>query len=211
MNLRVVLNFALTADGKISTRQSSPARFTSKHDLDRLHSHRQAADAILVGRGTLEADQMSLTTHGQHQPLRCVVSKSGDFDFTHKLFHSPGGDIHLINTGANQIEHDSATIHHCSLSTWLNWLDRQPGINTLLCEGGGTLASHLFALNHVDEINITIATHTVFGGHEAPTLTGKLTGFLPKSRHFDLQTIEPGAHGEFFLHYLRREGASHCM
>jgi len=61
-SLKIVLNFALTADGKISTTSKSPAHFTSKADLDRLHEIRSQADAILVGRGTLEADQMSLTT-----------------------------------------------------------------------------------------------------------------------------------------------------
>jgi dihydropteroate synthase len=58
--LHVVVNLAITADGKISTTEKSPSHFTSKKDLQRLMEIRTQADAILVGRGTLEADQMSM-------------------------------------------------------------------------------------------------------------------------------------------------------
>ena len=64
----IVINFAITADGKVSTVNKDPAHFTSKADLQRLLSIRTKADAILVGRGTLEADQMSMTIPPELKP-----------------------------------------------------------------------------------------------------------------------------------------------
>lgn len=207
MALRVMLNFALTADGKISTRAMTPARFTSKRDLEKLHEIRGRADAILVGRGTLEADQMSLTTQDAPQPWRCIISQSGKFDPTHKIFNSKGGPVHLIVTDDHPSELPeirNTTVHVSSLGDWLAWLEAQEGIATLLCEGGGMLAKELFVLDAVDEINLTLAPHTMFGGKEAPTLTGTPSEFLPKSRYFALEDLAEGASGEYFLQYLKK-------
>lgn len=208
MALRIILNFAITADGKISTRSKSPARFTSKRDLEQLHVIRQRADAILVGRGTLEADQMSLTTKGDTQPWRCIISKSGNFKPSHKVFHSEGGPIHLIITGEpspeiKSLEIKNTTIHQTSLAEWIKWLEEQNGIETLLCEGGGMLAKNLFKLGLIDEINITLAAHTLFGGKDAPTLTGLPSDFLPESQFFTLESCEEAAPGEYYLNYVK--------
>ena len=77
----VLINFAITADGKVSTVNRDPARFTSKLDLERLLEIRGRADALLVSRATLEADNMSMSIpaelHPPRQPLRCIASRSG--------------------------------------------------------------------------------------------------------------------------------------
>jgi len=198
MPLRIILNFSITADGKISTQAKSPARFTSKHDLERLHKIRRHSDAILVGHGTLEADSMSMTTPGA-SPWRCVISRTGQFNPSHKLFHSEGGPRHLIITESFNTPDLPAEIHHCSLSQWLQSLE----IDTLLCEGGGFLTKSLFALDLVDEINLTWAPHTLFGGKDAPTISGLLGDFLPASRHYKLTHFEEAAPGEVFLTYVR--------
>src|ERR1700752_3706993 len=56
----VILHFAVTADGKVSTNRYTPAQFTSARDKQRLLEIRALADAILVGRNTLETDQMAI-------------------------------------------------------------------------------------------------------------------------------------------------------
>lgn len=205
MSLRIIANFALTADGKISTTGNSPARFTSKADLVRLHEIRQTADAILVGRGTLEEDQMSMTTDKSPAPWRCVISKSGNFDPTHKLFHSDGGPIHLIVTRKQSTKIKNTTVHHSSLNDWLAWMSDQPEVSTLLCEGGGQLMRELLELDVIDELYLTLAAHTVFGGENAPTLTGIPGEFLPEARHFELKTLSQGSLDEYFLHYCRKK------
>jgi riboflavin-specific deaminase-like protein len=203
MSLRIIANLALTADGKISTSGKSPARFTSKRDLERLKEIRLSADAILVGRGTLEEDQMSLSADKSPSPWRCVISETGRFDPRHPLFHTEGGPIHLIVTGTNQPEIPGTIIHHSSLAEFIEWLSGQASIETLLCEGGGQLMAELFRLDLVDELHLTLACHTLFGGTTAPSLTGLPGEFLSSSRHFELSKIEKSGSDEFFLHYLR--------
>jgi 2,5-diamino-6-(ribosylamino)-4(3H)-pyrimidinone 5'-phosphate reductase len=203
MGLRVILNFALSADGKISTSGNSAAHFTSKEDLVRLHEIRNKADALLVGRGTLEADRMTLTTKGNEDLQRCVISHSGNFDFGHPLFHSKGGPIHLISDSSLDSPPDNVTTHRSSLHEWLVEIDGDSNVETLLCEGGGALAHSLLKLDRVDEIRLTLACHSLFGGKNAPSLTGKNPQFLPETRKFDLISMEDAGPNEFFLHYQR--------
>src|SRR5215469_16462250 len=56
----VVVHFAITTDGKVSTVRLTPSRFTSSADRHRLLEVRARADAIMAGRGTAERDQMTM-------------------------------------------------------------------------------------------------------------------------------------------------------
>ncbi|MGJ8724017.1 MAG: RibD family protein [Roseibacillus sp.] len=208
---RILINFAISADGKIGTSQKGPSRFTSKADLDRLLQIRLRADAILVGRGTLEADEMSMTIPAElnppKQPLRCIISRSGKFDSAHKVFHSPGGDIHLIATDTKEpFDEIPHTIPHlCSLEDFLARAKNELGVETLLCEGGGSLVKDLFAIDAIDEINLTLAGHSLIGGKNAPTITGIPSDFLPTSRDFKITHFEPTEDGELFATWSREE------
>ena len=198
--LKVILNLALTADGKISTTGKSPAHFTSKADLERLLEIRDRADAILVGRATLEADHMTMTGK-ERTPWRCVISREGVFDAEHPFFNSEGGPRHLVISGDGPDSELPATVHRSDLAGFLEHLRHQPNINTLLCEGGGALVKELFALDVVDEINLTWGVHTLFGGRDAPTLTGLPGDFLPASRRYQLVAMEKHREDEVFLTY----------
>lgn len=213
MRPRILINFAITGDGKIGTASKGPSRFTSKADLARLHEIRLRADAILVGRGTLEADSMSMTIpevlHPKKQPLRLIVSRAGHFDTAHKVFHTPGGAIHLIATAAADdldergYQKLGASLHRCSLPTFLERARGELGVNTLLCEGGGSLVKELFALDAIDEINLTVAGHSLIGGRNSPTITGLPEDFLPASREFSISHFEPTSGGELFATWTR--------
>lgn len=205
--LRVIINLAITADGKISTTGKSPAHFTSKEDLERLLEIRTEADAILVGRGTLEADQMTMKVEDR-SPWRCVISKSGQLDPEHPLFHSEGGPRHLIVGEEAEVPDLPATVHRTDLAGFLEKLRHSPEVNTLLCEGGGSLIKDLFELDVVDEINLTWAPHTLFGGINAPTLTGLPGEFLPASRHYQLAKMVKHRKDEVFLTYHKSSLAS---
>src|ERR1700737_3838405 len=86
----VILHLAVTADGKVATGNSTPARFTSVRDKHRWLEVRALGGAVLVGRGTLEKDQMSMDLPDerlrQHRiregkpeyPLRVILSASGN-------------------------------------------------------------------------------------------------------------------------------------
>lgn len=211
----ILINFAITADGKVSTVNKDPAHFTSKRDLQRLLEIRLRADAILIGRGTLEADAMSMTIPSElrppAQPLRCIVSRSGNFDRAHKVFLTRGGALHLLATDSAEdydpspYEAAGAKVHESSLPDFLTTMSKAHGVKTMLCEGGGTLVKALAELDAIDEVNLTFAGHTLFGGADAPTITGHLGDHLPASLEFELTHFEPLDNGECFLTYRRKK------
>jgi riboflavin biosynthesis pyrimidine reductase len=168
---------------------------------------RQNNDALMVGRGSLEADRMTMTVPGQdRQPLRCIVSRSGNLPADHPIFTKPAGPIHLLITDnpANP-GFPATTVHHATLPAFLSTLATAHHVNTLHCEGGGSLIHSLAALDAIDELHLTLAGHSLFGGFEAPTVTGLPGDFLPASLKFELTHFEPSdATGECFLSYRRR-------
>lgn len=199
----VSLNFAISADGRITSVAGIRSGWTSEADHARLQELRKEADAIMVGRGTLDSDRMTL--RAPQNPLRCVVSGNGRFDASHPLFHSDGGPIHLLGTESAPQPFGDAILHHSSLAAFLEVLHRDHGVNHLHCEGGGMLVRALAEMDAIDEIHLTWAGHTLFGGREAPGITGPPGDFLPASRPFELTAFDPRPDlGECFLSYRRK-------
>ena len=145
-----------------------------------------------------------MTMKAPGDPWRCVVSRSGRFDPAHPLFHSPGGPVHLLVTEGAAPEIPGATIHAGTLAAFLGSL-ADAGMGRVHCEGGGELVFALAELDAIDQIHLTLAGHTLFGGREAPTLSGLPGGFLPATREFELMEFEARPEcGECFLSYRRK-------
>jgi riboflavin biosynthesis pyrimidine reductase len=207
--LVVSANFAISADGKISSVDSIPSGWTSARDHDRLIELRQEADAIIVGRGTLQNDQMSLTIPGPRQPLRCVVTREGALRGDEKIFTTPGGDIHVLCTEKPGKSLPGASIHVGNLPTFLNTLHENHGVRHLHCEGGGQLMSALLELDCIETLHLTWAARSLFGGTRAPTIIGHPGSAAPGEWPFLLDHCTPVAGaGEIFLTYRRRERSS---
>jgi len=73
----VILNAAMTLDGKIATATGS-SNISGEEDLKRVHEIRKDCDAIMVGIGTVLADDPRLTVHKinanpEDNPVRVVV------------------------------------------------------------------------------------------------------------------------------------------
>ncbi len=202
-------NLAISADGKISSVAGIPSGWTSRADHQRLLALRKNADALMVGRGTLESDQMTLTVPGKAvQPLRCIVSKSGNVDPAHPIFQKEGGEIHLLATegtgkaGFNMSQR--VAWHAGNLAEFLETLAEHHSVKHLHCEGGGQLIRALAELDVIDEFHVTISGHTLFGGLKAPTASGVPQEFLEATRNYKISHFE--AHpelGECFLSYIR--------
>ncbi|MFA5312500.1 MAG: dihydrofolate reductase family protein, partial [Methanomassiliicoccales archaeon] len=80
MRPRVIVNCAMSADGKIASRERKQIRISSEEDITRVKGLRLSVDAILVGVGTVVADDPHLTVKGrskEEQPLRIVLDPNG--------------------------------------------------------------------------------------------------------------------------------------
>src|SRR5205823_11574021 len=84
----VAATFAMTADGKVTTRSFAPVDFTSREDKLHLFRQRALADAVLIGHTSLKRDNVRLGIPGELQqarikrnktpaPLRVIVSNKG--------------------------------------------------------------------------------------------------------------------------------------
>ncbi len=202
----VVATFAMTADGKVTTKNFGPVDFTSPQDKLHLFRQRALADAVLLGHTSLERDNVRLGVpadlqelrikRGQSRsPLRVIVSNKGRIDDRLKIFQSDISPIIIFSTKRmppkNQEALRKTAILHLTgarevdLAAMLKTLRNQYKVRTLACEGGPTLFRALLERDLVDQLNLTIAPY-MFGGGKAPTLTGLSKEFLSASVHCSL-------------------------
>lgn len=77
----VRINWAQSVDGRIAGADGAPLRLSDEEDLRRVHRLRAACDAILVGSGTVLADDPSLRVQPAYaegpDPLRVVLDRRG--------------------------------------------------------------------------------------------------------------------------------------
>ena len=216
----VIATFAMTADGKVTTKNFGPVDFTSREDKLHLFRQRALADAVLLGHTSLERDNVRLGVPAELQelrikrgqsrsPLRVIVSNKGRIDDRLKIFQSDISPIIIFSTKRMPLKNQDAlrkkatlqltSAREVDLAAMLKTLRNQYKVRTLACEGGPTLFRALLERDLVDQLNLTIAPY-MFGGAEAPTLTGLTKEFLPASVHCSL--IEMRTVGdECFLTY----------
>jgi 5-amino-6-(5-phosphoribosylamino)uracil reductase len=205
----VVATFAMTVDGKVTTKNLSPADFTSREDKLHLFRQRASADAVLIGHTSLKRDNVRLGLPAEMQetrvrrgksraPLRVIVSGEGKIDDRLNIFQSNISPIIVFSTKRMSRKYQRAlekkAMLHLSSSKqidlvgMLETLRKKYKVRTVACEGGPTLFRSLLEEGLVDRINLTIAPY-LFGGAKAPTLTGLSTHFLPASVHCTLRDM----------------------
>jgi riboflavin-specific deaminase-like protein len=223
----VTATFAMTVDGKITTRTFSPVDFTTREDKLHLLRQRSLGDAVLIGHSTLKHDNVRLglpqeelrearIKRGQPPyPLRVIVSNEGKIDHRLKIFQSDISPIVIFSTtsmpkktqealGKKAILHLSKA-QHVDVAAMLRQLRREYKVRTLACEGGPTLFRSLLERGLVDRLNLTIAPY-LFGGANAPTLTGLSREFLPASVHCSLTDMRVVGNECFLTYRIKRKG-----
>lgn len=220
----VVATFAMTVDGKVTTKNLSPVDFTSREDKLHLFRQRALADAVLLGHTSLKRDNVRLglpadmqetrVKRGQSRcPLRVIVSNAGRIDHRLKIFQSDVSPIIIFSTKRMPRKYEralekKATLHlsnskHVDLAGMLETLRKKYGVRTVACEGGPTLFRSLLELGLIDRLNLTIAPY-MFGGAKAPTLTGVSRKFLPASVHCSLSDMHTLGDECFLTYRIRR-------
>jgi riboflavin-specific deaminase-like protein len=202
----VAATFAMTVDGKVTTKNFAPVDFTSREDKLHLFRQRALADAVLLGHTSLKRDnvrlgipedlrQVRIKRKQTPAPLRVIVSNKGRIDSRLKIFQSTISPILIFSTTRMPKKTQAAlkrkaTLHltksgEIDLSAMLETLRSKYNVRRLACEGGPTLFRALLKRGLIDQLNLTIAPY-MFGGAKAPTLTGLSTEFLPASVHCSL-------------------------
>ncbi len=178
----VVLNSAMSLDGKIATSRGE-SRLSSPEDLKRVHGLRAAMDGIMVGLGTLLADDPKLTVklvRGRN-PQRIIVDSNARTPLDAYVIRTASQTPTIIGVTSRapkrrirRLERAGAVLLTCgrgprvSLSLLLRRL-RAMGIEKILLEGGGTLSWNMLSQGLVDEVSVAVSPR-ILGGTDALTL-----------------------------------------
>lgn len=202
----ITATFAMTIDGKITTKNFSPVDFTSRADKLHLWRQRAMADAVVVGYSTVERDNVRLGLPAELRqersqsgktaaPLRVILSNSGKIDHRLKIFESDLSPVLIFSTTqmpekVQEVLRRKATLHlskpkSVDLREVIRTLVRKYRTRNIACEGGARLFRSFVELGLIDQLNLTVAPY-LFGGRDAPTLTGLSRDFLAHSLFFRL-------------------------
>lgn len=177
----VILNSAMTLDGKMATKTGS-SEISGKEDLLRVHELRREVDAIMVGINTIITDDPKLTVHKiradkKDNPIRVVVDSRARTPLFSRILNSDASTIIAVTEEASpeRVEklNKVAEVLVCGknrvdLDLLLEKL-ASLGVNTLMLEGGSTLNYSMLIGGLVSEMRVCIAP-MIAGGKDAKTL-----------------------------------------
>lgn len=209
MRPHVIVNTAMSADGKLSTRERRQVKISGVQDFNRVDRLKAGCDAVMVGIGTVLADDPSLTVKAEEcrnnrinrgvdmHPIRIVIDSRARTPPDAKVLHKEAG-MRIIavskRADAGKVAElkKLATVvivgeEQVDLKELMEELGRM-GIRRVMVEGGGTLIAGLIAAGLVDEI-YTFIGNIIIGGKDAPTLADG-EGFISESGFCRLTLLE---------------------
>ena len=221
----VTLNVAESADGKLATIDGGKINFGSSEDRAQMEALRALADGVLIGGGTLRAEDPPLIIRdpevrrrradakGSPHPRNITVcsilpENLAGMNFfreaeTEKLVFTTERTPPDLRAAAGQYARIEVVAFDGSGRVDLvEVLRRLPslGVQHLLLEGGGELNFSMLQAGQIDEIYLTVCPF-IFGGRTAPTSFDG-AGFGPEHvRKLALKSHRQSASGEVFLHY----------
>lgn len=207
--MRVVVNAAMSIDGKLSSRRREPIEISGPADFDRVDALRAESDAIMVGVGTVLADDPHLTVDDPEriearrargdaeQPARVVADSQARTPPDARICDDAATTYVLVSEAAPSdavtalrdagLEVVEAGTEQVDLARALAALETRD-ITQLMVEGGGTLIFSLLAEGLVDELSVYVGPF-VIGGADAPTLADG-EGFLGDFPELELDAVE---------------------
>ncbi len=174
MRPTVTVNCAMTADGKIAGRSRKQLRISSAEDLERVKHLRAASDAILVGVGTVLADDPHLTVKGNSpakNPLRVVLDSQGRTPESARVLDAQARTLvataeecrttwptaEVVRVGRGKVD----------IGLLLEYLSER-GVRTVMVEGGGETIFSFFERGLVDRYCVFVGS-LIIGGRGSPT------------------------------------------
>ncbi|MGW7261121.1 dihydrofolate reductase family protein [Streptomyces sp. NPDC054834] len=186
----VLLSAAVSLDGYLDDNGPDRLLLSSPADFDRVDEVRASVDAILVGAGTIRADNPRLLVNsaerrvarlaaGQAEyPLKVTVSGSGDLDPDANFWHTGGEKVlYTTDKGAERARALGIAADVVPLGVDLDWpallehMYAVRGVRRLMVEGGGTIHTQLLRQGLADELQLVLAPLLV-GDPHAPRLFG---------------------------------------
>lgn len=187
----VIAKWAMTLDGRIAARTGHSQWISSPESRYIVHQIRGRVDAIVVGRGTAEADNPLLTARppGPRVARRVVLDRqcqlspesrlaSTASDITTLVFcgeaAAPDRTAMLKSKGVQVARTDPSSINSVLVELG------QRGCTNILVEGGAGVLGSFFDAGAIDEAHVFIAPKLVGGEEAAPAMTGRGLATVPE-------------------------------
>ena len=184
------INSAMSADGKISTKERKQVRISGNVDFDRMDELRASSDAVMVGIGTVLADDPSLTVKSEQRrevrkgdgkeenPARVIVDSKARTPLDADIFKK-GTGIRIIAVSKSAPRERVVALEKVAviIEAGENKVDlselvvrlKEMGIDRLMIEGGANLNFGMLSSGLVDEV-YTFVGNLIIGGSSSPTL-----------------------------------------
>ncbi|MFJ3510993.1 dihydrofolate reductase family protein [Streptomyces luteogriseus] len=186
----VLLSAAVSLDGYLDDTGPDRLLLSSPADFDRVDEVRAGVDAILIGAGTIRADNPRLLVNSESRraartavgkpeyPLKVTVSGSGELDPDARFWHTGGEKVlYTTDQGAERARALGLNTDVVALGADLDWrrllthLHDVRGVRRLMVEGGGLIHTQLLTQGLADELQLVLAPLFV-GDPRAPRLFG---------------------------------------
>ena len=178
----VLGRIAQTLDGRIATASGKSFWISGPEDI--LHTHRLRAlcDAIVIGAGTVRADDPLLTTRlcAGPSPVRVVVDTDRRLEGGYRVFQSDPPTVLLVaddTTGPDRLGRAEvlrlprASSGGLDIAALVAGLAGR-GLRRIFVEGGGVTVSRFLAAGALDRLHVTVAPLLLGSGIPAFTLPG---------------------------------------
>ncbi|MCY4459270.1 MAG: bifunctional diaminohydroxyphosphoribosylaminopyrimidine deaminase/5-amino-6-(5-phosphoribosylamino)uracil reductase RibD [Albidovulum sp.] len=215
---KIALKLAASLDGKTASAGGQSQWITGAAARRRVHALRATYDAVMVGRGTVEADDPLLTVRdlgSTHSPIRIFFDSDLRTPATNRLAKSarrhalwvahcegacPEAAARWNEAGAETIPCARGSDDRVEIRSALREFANR-GLTRILCEGGATLAGSLLSADLVDEL-ICFSAGIALGAEGLPAIGRTPWRMLDESPRFEL--AEQSAAGHDLLHRWRR-------
>ncbi len=188
----VVMKYAMTMDGKIATREGQSQWITGEEARCHVHASRQRYAAIMVGVGTVMADDPLLTCRieGGRDPIRIICDTNLRTPLASRIIKTAKDVNTYLATACREPQKQQPFIdagckmlclpkkgEHIDLNELVRWLG-EANIDSVLLEGGSTLNDAALQSGIVNKVQAYIAPK-IFGGVNAKSPVGGLGVTVP--------------------------------
>ena len=192
----VVAQLGQSLDGRIATPTGASKYINGHGALDFLHRIRASVDAVLVGVGTVLADDPLLTVRrvpGKN-PARIIIDPNGRLPRTAKCLFCEGADVYVVS---NRQNYDLNTVKLLHIPSGKAGIDPHDIVNALfdrglrriLVEGGAITVSRFLAANVIDRLYLLVAPVLLGSGKTGlmmPPIDGLDEALRPETRCYNL-------------------------
>ena len=196
----VVAQLGQSLDGRIATASGDSHYVTGTADIRRLHRLRSLVDAVVIGAGTVAADNPRLTVREVEgrNPVRVILDPDGRLAADRNVFCDGAAPTLLVR---RQPDGDVRPSPDCDVLTLpVSGADgfeptlvlqrlREAGYRRVLVEGGGITVSRFVQAGVVDRMHVTVAPMLIGSGRPAMTLAAIQSldqALRPACRYFRL-------------------------